>query len=339
MGGLLCSFVKDPLWSRLFASPLRLGRAARKKRNVHIATLDLVSNTCFPLLAADELGLFEAEGLDVSIELNARGVQALRSGACDLLANGSPFGMLKEFPGWHGAKLVVALSQGTPWLLVVRADLAATQGDLNAIKGLRLIAGELPSHALKQLAIRAGIVPDRDFQLTVDMTGTRSRDVSFGVYAARALEAGQFDGFWGNALAAETAVESGAGKVLIDVRRGDDPADVRHYSFAAMATTDAYLERNAAGVEAAVRAVVKAQSMLRADPSLAQKIGAGKFPPDSAQLIARTIESDVEFYDPAISEEAVASMNAFAQDIGYLPGPVPYEQVVDVRMRQYWKQD
>ena len=80
---------------------------------MRIATLDLISNTCFPLLAADELGLFEAEGLDVSIELNSRGVQALRSGACDLLANGSLFGLLKEFPGWKGAKLVVALAGNT----------------------------------------------------------------------------------------------------------------------------------------------------------------------------------------------------------------------------------
>ena len=303
---------------------------------MRIATLDLISNTCFPLLAADELGLFEAEGLDVSIELNSRGVQALRSGACDLLANGSLFGLLKEFPGWKGAKLVVALSQGTPWLLVVRADLAAKPGDLSAIRGLRLLAGEAPAHALKEMAIRAGIMPDRDFELIVDTVGTRGRDVSFGMSAAHALEEGQFDGFWGNALAAETAVESGAGKVLIDVRRGDDPADVRNYSFAGIATTDAYLERNAAGVEAAVRAIVKAQGMLRADPSLASKIGQGKFPPDSAALIARTIERDVAFYDPAITEEAVASMNAFAQAIGYLSGPVPYDQVVDVRMRQYW---
>ena len=105
-----------------------------------------------------------------------------------------------------------------------------------------------------------------------------------------------------------------------------------------MATTDTCLERNPGGVEAAVRAIVKAQRMLRADPSLAQKIGEGKFPPDSAELIVRTIQRDVGFYEPVISEEAVANMNAFAHTIGYLPGPVPYEEVVDVRFRQCWTQ-
>jgi ABC-type nitrate/sulfonate/bicarbonate transport system substrate-binding protein len=305
---------------------------------MRIATVDLLSNTCFPLLAADELGLFKAEGLDVSIELLPAGVQALRTGDVELLAMGAVYDILREFPGWKGAKLVVALSQGTPWLLVVRADLAAKQGDLSAIKGLRLSAAEGPVEALKQMVIRAGILPGRDFEILVDLVGTRGRGVSFGVSAARALEAGLIDGFWGNALGAETVIDSGVGKVLIDVRRGDDPADVRHFSFAALATTDTYLERNLAGVEAAVRAIVKAQRMLRADPSLAQKIGQGKFPPDSAELIVRTIQRDVAFYDPVITEEAVANVNAFAQAIGYLPGPVPYDQVVDVRFRRCWTQ-
>jgi ABC-type nitrate/sulfonate/bicarbonate transport system substrate-binding protein len=220
---------------------------------------------------------------------------------------------------------------------VVRADLAAQRGDINAVKGLRLTAAEGPDHALKQMLIGAGITPGRDLEI-VELDGARGRDVSFGVFAARALEAGQIDGFWANAMGAEIAVSRGAGKVLIDVRRGDDPGDVRHFSFAAMATTDRYLERDAASVEGAVRAIVKAQRMLRANPSLAQRIGQGKFPPEAAALITRTIERDVVFYDPAITEAAVISMNKFAQAIGHLPGPVPYGQVVDVRFRRWWTQ-
>jgi ABC-type nitrate/sulfonate/bicarbonate transport system substrate-binding protein len=79
--------------------------------SMRIAAVDLVSNTCFPLLAADELGLFEAEGLDVEIELlpMLRGTQALRDGTVDLMAAGSVYDVLTEFPGWKGAKVVVAL--------------------------------------------------------------------------------------------------------------------------------------------------------------------------------------------------------------------------------------
>jgi NitT/TauT family transport system substrate-binding protein len=305
---------------------------------VRIAAVDLVSNTCFPLLAADELGLFEAEGLDVEIELlpMLRGTLALRDGVVDLMAAGSVYDILTEFPNWSGAKVVVALSQGTPWLLVVRSDLGARRGDINAVKGLRITAAEGPDHALKQMLIRAGITPGVDMEI-VELPGASGRDVSFGVFAARALEEGQIDGFWANAMGAETAVSRGVGKILIDVRRGDDPGDARHFTFAAMATTDRCLARDTASIAGVVRAIVEAQRMLRADPSLARRIGQGKFPPEAAALITRTIERDVAFYDPVITEEMVVSLNDFAQSIGHLSGPVPYGQVVDVRFRQWWK--
>ena len=47
---------------------------------------------------------------------------------------------------------------------------------------------------------------------------------------------------------------------------------------------------------------------------------------------------DLPFYDPVISEDAVAVMNRFAQDIGLLPGPVAYAQVVATRYRPLWTQ-
>jgi ABC-type nitrate/sulfonate/bicarbonate transport system substrate-binding protein len=255
-----------------------------------IAAVDLVSNTCFPALAADELGYFKAEGLEARIELVAMlgATKALRQGSADAMVAGSVHDVLTEFPDWNGTKIAVALSRGTPWLLVVRADLAAKRGDINAVKGLNLTAAEGPDLALKQMLIGAGIDPARDLQI-VELSGAKSRDVSFGVFAAHALEAGKIDGFWANAMGAETAVHRGAGKILIDVRRGDDPGEVRHFTFAGMATTNDFIEREPQAVGAAVRAIVKAQKALRADPSLAREVGQRKFPPDAAELIANVV--------------------------------------------------
>src|SRR2546422_2019313 len=103
---------------------------------MRIAAVDLISNTCFPALAADELGFFKAEGLDARIELVAMlgATKALRDGSADAMVAGSVHDVLTEFPDWRGAKIVVALSQGTPWLLVVRADLTAKRGDIKAIR-------------------------------------------------------------------------------------------------------------------------------------------------------------------------------------------------------------
>ena len=304
---------------------------------LRIAAVDLVSNTCFPVLAADELGFFKAEGLDARIELVATlgATRALREESADAMIAGSVHDVLTEFPDWQGVKIVVALSQGTPWLLVVRADLERKRGDIRAVKGLRLTAAQGPDLALKQMLHGAGIDPDKDLQI-IDLAGAKARDVSFGVFAARALEAGEIDGFWANAMGAETAVSRGVGKILIDVRRGDDPAQVRHFTFAGMVTTDRFIEREPESIAAAVRAIVKAQRALRADPKLAVDVGRRKFPADAAALIARVVERDAPFYDPVISGEAVISLNRFAQTVGHLSGPVPYEHVVAEGFRHLW---
>jgi ABC-type nitrate/sulfonate/bicarbonate transport system substrate-binding protein len=303
-----------------------------------IAAVDLVSNTCFPALAADELGYFKAEGLDAHIGLAAMlgATKALREGSADAMIAGSVHDVLTEFPDWQGVKIVVALSQGTPWLLTVRADLPAKRGDINAVKGLRITAAEGPDLALKRLLRGAGIEPGRDVEI-VELPGAKLRDVSFGVFAARALEARQVDGFWANAMGAETAVSHGAGKVLIDVRRGDDPDEVRYFTFAGMATTDKFIGKEPDAVAAAVRAIVKAQKALRTDPSLAREVGKRKFPADAAELITNVVARDIEFYNPGITEDAIAKMNSFAQSVGHLSVPVAYDKVVAVQYRDLWQ--
>lgn len=157
------------------------------------------------------------------------------------------------------------------------------------------------------------------------------------MFAARALEAGQTDGFSANAMGAETAVSRSVGNILIDVRRGDDPRDVRHFTFAAMTTTDAFIEREAEMITAAVRTIAKAQKALRAEAKLAAEVGWRKFFPEAAALITRVVERDAPFYDPYVYEDAVAGMNRFARSVGHLSTPVPYEQVAAVRYRELCK--
>src|SRR5437867_2719131 len=127
-----------------------------------IATPDLVTNSYFPALAAEELGLYREEGFDAHVELlpSLDAVNALRDGAVDFVAGGAHTTLL-AFPGWKGAKLVVTLSQGTPWLLVLRADLPARRGDVSAVKGLRIAAAPGPDKAFLQILADAGIDPAR----------------------------------------------------------------------------------------------------------------------------------------------------------------------------------
>jgi len=304
---------------------------------MRIAAVDLVSNTCFPALAAEELGFFKGEGLDVQIELvSAMGsTRALREGSADAMIAGSVFDVLSEFKDWQGAKVCVALSQGTPWLLTVRADLAVARGDVAALRSLKFTAAEGPDLAFRQMLRSGGLDPDRDLEI-VELPGAKERHVSFGVFAAQALKDGKIDGFWSNAMGAETAVTGGVGKIHVDVRRGDDPGDIRFATFAGLATTDDYIAREPEQIDAAVRAIVKAQAALRADPTLAREVGDRKFPPESAALIATVVERDAPFYDPVISDDNVQRINSFAQSVGQLTGLVPYEQVVATRCCALW---
>ncbi len=58
---------------------------------MRIAAVDLVSNTCFPALAAEALGVYQAEGLDAHIELVPMlgATRGLRDGTADAMIAGS----------------------------------------------------------------------------------------------------------------------------------------------------------------------------------------------------------------------------------------------------------
>jgi len=304
---------------------------------MRIATPDLVTNSYFPALAAEELGLYREEGLDAHVELlpSLDAVNALRDGVVDFVAGGAHTTLL-AFPGWKGAKLVVALSQGTPWLLVLRADIPARRGDVSAVKGLRIGAAPGPDRAFLRLLHEVGVDPVRDGVTIAPVPGGTDPGASFGVTAAAALEHGLVDGFWANALGSETAVRRGIGKIVVDVRRGDGPPEAGQYTFAALSTTEALIAREPERVAAAVRAIVRAQRMLRENPARATEVGRQRFPTAAAEIIAAVVERDLPFYDPAIGERAVAVMNGFARSIGLLTAPVAYEDTVATRFRNLW---
>src|SRR5438034_4757893 len=305
---------------------------------LRIATPDLVTNSYFPALAAEELGVYREEGLDAHVQLlpSLDAVNALRDGGVDFVAGGAHTTLL-AFPQWKGVKLVVTLSQGTPWLLVVRADLPARRGDIGAVKGLRIGAAPGPDRAFLHLLAEVGIDPARDGVTIGPVPGAFDPGASFGVVAADALERRLVDGFWANALGSETAVRRGVGKIIADVRRGDGPPAAGQYTFAALSTSEALIAREPERVAAAVRAIVRAQHMLRRDPALASEVGRRRFPPAATEIIAALVERDLPFYDPVISEAAVATMNGFAQAIGLLAAKVAYEDVVATRFRDLWR--
>ena len=218
----------------------------------------------------------------------------------------------------------------------MRTGLGIERGDVAAVTGRRIGAAPGPEAAFRRLLVDAGIEPDRDRVEIGPVLGADGAAVSFGLQAAQALESGAIDGFWANSMGAEVALRSGAGTIILDVRRGDGPPAAKHYTFPALVSTEGLVQRTPEVAAAAVRAIVKAQQALRSDPCLATKAASRIFPAEETAMIADLIARDAPYYDAAISEETVAGMNRFANDIGLLSGDVAYDQVVATQFAGLW---
>ena len=129
-----------------------------------IAIPDLISNSYFPVAAAVELGFFKEEGLQMELELIFpvdRTLEVLRDGDIQFVG-GSAHSTPHAFPEWDGGKLLASLAQGMYWFLILRTDLNAKRGDVEAVKGLNIGAAPLVDLGLKRLLIEAGIDLEKD---------------------------------------------------------------------------------------------------------------------------------------------------------------------------------
>jgi ABC-type nitrate/sulfonate/bicarbonate transport system substrate-binding protein len=87
----------------------------------------------------------------------------------------------------------------------------------------------------------------------------------------------------------------------------------------------------------AVRAIVKTQRALRAEPQLAARAAQRLFPGEEASLIAFEVTRDLPFYDATITEEMVAHASRFAREMGVLEGGVRYGELVATQFAPLWR--
>jgi ABC-type nitrate/sulfonate/bicarbonate transport system substrate-binding protein len=284
-----------------------------------------------------KLGFFKQQGLDLEFiaEYGARhGPERLRDGSIHFFG-GPAFAATRAFPGWKGVKLVAALAQYSYWFMGLRKDIDIPRGDLKALKGLRIASSfAFPRTALRHMLVEAGIDMDHDEVLIVDSLPSQgeshSRD---GIIALQHKVA---DGFWGNGMRLALAEKAGIAKLHLDLRRGDGPAGARYYNFPALTMTDAMIEKEPEVAAAAVRAIVATQKALKADPSLATKVGNELFPGEEADVISTLVARDAPYYDATITPEAVEGLSKFALANGLLDSPLRYEQIVAAQCAKYW---
>jgi NitT/TauT family transport system substrate-binding protein len=300
---------------------------------------DLDSPSYFVAAAAADLGFFKREGIDVELIRDygaTNGPEGLRNGTIHFFA-GPAFAVTRAFPDWKGAKLVCALSQYSYWFLAVRADLDIKRGDVDALKGLRISASPpWPEMSLRYMLADSGLDLERDNIRIVPPPASSAGTWSKGHVGVDAIRQGLADAYWGNGMRVALGEKLGVAKLHLDLRRGDGPPGARWYNFAALTTTERLIEEQPEIAAGAVRAIVKTQAALKADPSLAAGVGERLFPPDEAPLIAELIRRDTPFYDAGISVEAIEGLNKFVKAIGLISETVPYGRLVASQFSELW---
>src|SRR5262249_9075290 len=157
-----------------------------------------------------------------------------------------------------------------------------------------------------------------------------------GHAGVEATRQGVPDAYWGNGMRLAIGERAGVAKLQLDLRRGDGPPGARFYNFAALTTTEQLVIEQPDIAAGAVRAVVKAHNVLKADPSCATTIRERLFRSEDGSLVADRIARDAPFYDATISPEAVDGLNTFAKASGLIAAPVPYDRLVATQFRQSW---
>ncbi len=298
---------------------------------------DLDSPSYFVAVAAVGLGYFKEEGIEVEFIYNTKdGPERMRDGALDFIG-GPAYAGTRTFPSWKGLKLLCALSQYSYWFMAVRADLDIKRGDLNGIKGLRISAATAwPGMGLRYMLKEAGIDLERDNVQIIPPPPPYGEKGWMARNGVDAIEQGTADAYWGNGMRVAIGEELGVAKLHLDLRRGDGPLGAKLYNFAALTTTEKLVRERPEVAAAAIRAIVKTQKALKANPSLATQVGDRLFPADEAALIARLVERDAPFYDAAIPREAVDGLMGFAKGYGLIEKAVPYETLVATQFSHFW---
>jgi NitT/TauT family transport system substrate-binding protein len=304
---------------------------AQAQQTVRIGTTPAVS--FLALYAAEQLGYFKAEGLTAQFadfEGGAEVTTAMVGGSIDMGGTYIERPMILAEKGF-GAKNLLAILNRNPIFLVVKKNLAVT--DVKGLKGTKLgmtRAGSATDLALRALLKDAGLEPDRDVALIA---------VGSSTSAAAALRAGQIDGFMGGEPGGAIVVHQlKLGRYFIEPMRDQGPAFLRHMTFPTLQTSDRYIQSNPQIVERVVRAVVKTQKRLRDDPDAAVSVAQRMFPALDVELLRNIIAVYRKAYFPAITEEALRTVNEYQKQAGVVRTDFAYDKMVAVQYKTLWGQ-
>jgi len=290
-----------------------------------------------PVWVARELGYFKAEGIDANLVLTDGGAvisAAMLSGSVDAGTTGIERPLLLYAKG-VGTKNLVGTKMGQIYALVAQPDLGLPTGSrqqiMAALKGKRIgvIALGSSADAFAQALFReAGLRPDTD--VTRVPVGTGS-----GLLAAMQNKAVDvafvLEPDMGEILRAKT------GKLVLDFRKASDGGPWAKLPVTTLQVTDKWLAANKDTAARMVRAVAKANDLLRTDRVAALRVLRSLYPNLDASTIEAIWEAEHNDFTPGISEAQYQMVTGIVLQAGMVKEVAPYGAVVATEFANLWQ--
>src|SRR5436305_5288245 len=127
--------------------------------------------------------------------------------------------------------------------------------------------------ALRHMLAEAGIDLERDKIAIVPPPPPYGDKGFMARNGVDAIIQNKADAYWGNGMRVALGEHLGLAKLHLDLRRGDGPEGARYYNFAALTAPERLISEHPEVAAGAIRAIVKAQKALKANPSISTEIG------------------------------------------------------------------
>jgi len=278
-------------WTFMAAAPA----AAETRIKAGIAAFN---EALTPVYAAQELGYLKEAGIEVEfVDFKGGGpaVQALVGGSIDMCLCAADHVMrlnARRLP----TRILVGLDSFHSYALMARAD--APYADLASLRGKRIgitAPGSLTDNTLRYAIQKAGLLPDRDF----DIAG-----VGGGAPMQAAIGSGQVAAGLVITTDALHLQQIGGYKIVVDYRNLPYP------SFDAL-VLDSWVQVHREAASGFARAVVRAMDELIRDPAFATQVVARMYPSFPPALTEAVARSAVERMPRGglVSPESIATLN------------------------------
>jgi len=309
--------------------------SAAGSSTIKIAGINLL--TFSPVFVADKLGYFRDEGLDVTIVPTTSGdasVQAMLGGSVQAITTGfdTPVELTaKGQDTQHLAGLematIYAFVGGNAFPQVPADDPRAFVG---AVKGKKFgVAsnGSTGDLIAKGLFSEYGLDPEKDVSIIA---------VGTGAAATAALQTGSVDALITYEPDLTKMVAAGAGRIVFDLRTTKTETTYSQLPTSTLTATTAWIEGNPAAAKALVRAVTRADRVLREDPATALPVLTQLYPDLPAAAVKEIYTASQAHFRPEISPETFAAAMKIYKDAGVVAEDVPYDKVVATQFAGEW---